>query len=185
MPTFAANLSMLFTELPLAQRFAACASAGFRYCEIQFPYEIPAPQMAALLAEHDLQLVLHNLPAGNWAAGERGIACLPERQAEFRAGVAQAIAYAQQVGVTQLNCLAGIAPSTLAPQLAHDCLLDNVRYAAQQLHANGMRLLLEPINSFDIPGFFLNKPSQALALIQLAARPNVFLQYDCYHAQRM
>ncbi len=185
MPQFAANLSLLFTELPLAERFAASREVGFQAVEIQFPYQMPAEEMAALLKQHDLKMVLHNLPAGNWAQGERGIACLPARVAEFRAGVDAAIAYAQTLGVQQLNCLAGIRPAELSIPDAHACLLDNLRYAAQCLAEVGMRILVEPINTFDIPGFFLSLPSQALALIEEAQQPNLLLQYDIYHAQRM
>lgn len=185
MPKFAANLSLLFADLPLSERFAASKAAGFNAVEIQFPYEMHAEEMAALLQAHDLQMVLHNLPAGNWPQGERGIACLPQRMDEFRAGVETALHYAKVLGVRQLNCLAGIRPDDLDPVQSHACLLDNVRYAAQRLQKEGMRLLLEPINTFDIPGFFLSRPSQGFALLKEAAQPNAYLQYDIYHAQRM
>lgn len=185
MPKFAANLSLLFTELPLRQRFAASKAAGFSAVEIQFPYEMPAEEMAALLRANNLQMVLHNLPAGNWAGGERGIACLPARVEEFRCGLETALQYAQLLGVRQLNCLAGIPATDVDAAQAYACLLDNVRYAAQRLQQHGMRLLLEPINTFDVPGFFLARPSQGFALLQEVAQANVFLQYDMYHAQRM
>jgi hydroxypyruvate isomerase len=131
-------------------------------------------------------MVLHNLPAGDWAAGERGIACDPARVTEFRQGVSQALVYAQALGVKQLNCLAGITPTaTIPPILARQTLLDNLRYAADQLKPHGIRLLIEPINTFDIPGFFLCHSHQALALIKDCGSDNLFLQYDIYHMQRM
>ncbi len=185
MPRFAANISLLFAELPFVERFAAAAQAGFQAVECQFPYDVAAPVLARELRAHNLHLVLHNLPAGNWAAGERGIAVLPDRVAEFRDGVARALDYAQALGCTQLNCLAGIVPAGLDARTAHQTLVENLRYAAQQLATAGLRLLLEPINTYDIPGFYLNRSAQALALMDEAAAPNLFLQYDIYHAQRM
>jgi hydroxypyruvate isomerase len=185
MPRFAANLSMLFCERPLAERFAAAAHAGFAAVEIQFPYELPAAQIASLLRDNGLQLVLHNLPAGNWAGGERGIACHPDRVGEFRAGVAQAIDYATTLGCPQLNCLAGIAPAGVPEATVRATFVDNLRHAATELKRAGLRLLVEPINTFDIPGFYVNRTAQALALLDEVAADNVFLQYDVYHAQRM
>ena len=188
MPRFAANLSMLFCEQPLAERFAAAACAGFAAVEIQFPYELPAAQIAGLLREHQQQLVLHNLPAGDWAGGERGIACHPDRVDEFRAGVALAIDYATALGCPQLNCLAGIAPSGVPEGEVRATFVANLRYAAAELERAGLKLLVEPINTFDIPGFYVNRTTQALALLDEACAlgaDNVFLQYDVYHAQRM
>jgi hydroxypyruvate isomerase len=186
MPKFAANLSLLFTEYPFLDRFQAAAAAGFQAVEVQFPYGFDPARIAEQLATHQLEMVLHNLPAGDWAAGERGIACDPARVTEFRQGVVQALAYAQALGVKQLNCLAGIAPTTtIPPALARQTLLDNLRYAADQLKPHGIRLLIEPINTFDIPGFFLCHSHQALALIEDSGCDNLFLQYDIYHMQRM
>jgi hydroxypyruvate isomerase len=186
MPKFAANLSLLFTEYPFLDRFQAAAAAGFQAVEVQFPYGFDPARIAEQLATHQLEMVLHNLPAGDWAAGERGIACDPARVTEFRQGVSQALAYAQALGVKQLNCLAGIAPTTtIPPALARQTLLDNLRYAADQLKPHGIRLLIEPINTFDIPGFFLCHSHQALALIEDSGCDNLFLQYDIYHMQRM
>lgn len=185
MPRFAANLSMLFCERPLAERFAAAACAGFSAVEIQFPYELPAAQIASLLRDNGLQLVLHNLPAGDWAGGERGIACHPDRVGEFRAGVAQAIDYATTLGCSQLNCLAGIAPAGVPEATVRATFVGNLRHAATELKRAGLRLLVEPINTFDIPGFYVNRTAQALALLDEVAADNVFLQYDVYHAQRM
>jgi hydroxypyruvate isomerase len=135
--------------------------------------------------EAGVQIVLHNLPAGDWDAGERGIACLPERVAEFRDGVALAIDYAKTLGVTQLNCLAGKAPAGADPAVLRATLIDNLRYAAGQLGRHGIRLLIEPINTFDIPGFYLNHTQQAIDLIDAVGSDNLFLQYDIYHMQRM
>lgn len=185
MPRFAANLSMLFTELPFLERFAAARAAGFAAVEYLFPYDHPKEQLAALLRQHQLKQVLHNLPAGDWAAGERGIACHPGRVAEFRAGVAQAIEYANALDCPQLNCLAGKLPPGASREEAHATLIDNLRFAAAQLKFHGIRLLVEPINHFDIPGFFLTRTDQALALIDQVGSDNLLLQYDVYHAQRM
>lgn len=185
MPRFAANLSLLFTEVDFIDRFAAAARAGFRAVECQFPYAEPADRIAEKLRENGLEMVLHNLSAGDWAAGERGIACHPGRVDEFRAGVTQAIDYATTLGCPQLNCLAGIAPTGVPDVVLRDTLITNLRYAASELKAANLRLLVEPINTFDIPGFYVSRTDQALALIDAVGADNLFLQYDVYHAQRM
>jgi len=185
MPKFAANLTMLFTEHAFLDRFGAAAAAGFEAVEFLFPYAFEAKDIAARLQQHGLQLVLHNLPAGNWDAGERGIACHPDRTAEFEKGVLDAIRYAKALNVKQLNCLVGIAPQGVAREAAHAVLVKNLRYAANALKAEGIRLLIEPINTFDIPGFFLNGTKQALAIIKETGSDNLFVQYDIYHMQRM
>lgn len=175
---------MLFTERPMLQRFAAAAQAGFDAVELQFPYEWPAEQLRAALQASGLPLVLHNLPAGDWAAGERGIASLPGREDEFRAGVERGLAYALALGAPRLNCLAGIAPAGVEDSLLRQTLLGNLRHAARRLGEAGLELLVEPINQRDMPGFWLHSSSQALALLEELAEPNVRLQYDLYHAQR-
>lgn len=185
MPRFAANLSMLFTERPFLERFGAAARAGFEAVEFQFPYEHPAAEIAARLREHGLQAVLHNLPPGDWASGERGIACLPGREDEFRRSLPQAIAYAHALGVPRLNCLAGLAPAGVAANTLHACLRENLRHAAHLLRAEGLTLLVEPINTWDMPGFFLNRSAAALALIDEIGADNLQLQFDCYHMHRM
>ena len=185
MPRFAANLTMLFTELPFLERFEAAANAGFKAVEFLFPYVFAVEDIRQRLDAHGLKLVLHNLPAGNWDAGERGIACLPDRVQEFRAGVASAIRYAQALGVGQLNCLAGKAPADVASDMLHQTFVSNLRYAAAELGAAGIRLLIEPINTYDIPNFYLNRTQQALAVLDEVGADNAFLQYDIYHAQRM
>lgn len=182
---FAANLSMLFTEAPFLERFALAARAGFGAVECQFPYEAPAAEIRARLDDLGLAMVLHNLPAGDWAAGERGLACRPERVDEFRAGIARAIAYAKALGVPRLNCLAGIAAPDLAPAALRRTLVDNLRFAARALADEGLALLVEPINTFDVPGFAVARTTQALALLDEVGASNAFVQYDVYHAQRM
>ena len=185
MPQFAANLTMLFTEEPFIDRFEAAAKAGFKAVEFLFPYAHTAQQIRNAALEADVRIVLHNLPAGDWDAGERGIACLPDRVAEFREGVARAIEYARQLGVTQLNCLAGKVPAGADPAALRATFVDNLRYAAAQLAPHGIRLLIEPINTFDIPGFYLHGTQQALDIIDEVGSDNLFLQYDIYHMQRM
>ncbi len=185
MPRFAANLSMLFTEQPFLDRFEPAARAGFKAVEFHFPYEHAAAEIKSRLAANGLALVLHNLPAGDWNAGERGIACHPDRVAEFRAGVARAIDYACELGVPQLNCLAGKAPAGVAPAELRRTLVDNLRFAASEFKRNGIALLVEPINTFDVPGFYLNRTRQALHVLDEVGADNAFVQYDVYHAQRM
>jgi hydroxypyruvate isomerase len=185
MPKFAANLSMLFTEHPFLDRFERAAKAGFTAVEFLFPYAFAAADIRSRLDANRLQLVLHNLPAGDWDAGERGIACLPDRVDEFRDGVGRAIVYARALGVGQLNCLAGKAPRGASEAMLRATFVDNLRYAAAELKAAKLKLLIEPINTYDIPGFFLNRTVQALAILDEVGADNAFLQYDAYHMQRM
>jgi hydroxypyruvate isomerase len=183
MPKLAANLSLLFPELPFLERFAAAARAGFHYVEYQFPYEWRADDVARRASAAGVQVVLHNLFSGDTARGERGIACLPERRAEFRAGVTRAIDYAQAAGCVQLNCLAGIAPAAAPRALLFDALVDNLRYTAERLKPAGMRLMLEACNRRSVPGFFLGSSAEALAALDAAGCDNAFLQYDIFHMQ--
>ena len=185
MPRFAANLSMLFTEVPFLDRFEHAAKAGFKAVEFLFPYAFAAEEIRQRLDANGLTLVLHNLPAGNWDAGERGIACHPDRVSEFREGVVKAITYAKALGVGQLNCLAGKAPAGVADTVLRQTFVDNLRFAATELRQAGLRLLIEPINTFDIPGFYLNRTTQALEILDEVGADNAFVQYDIYHAQRM
>ena len=185
MPRFAANLSLLFPDLPLLDRVTAAARAGFSAVECQFPYAEPAAAWADRLQRHGLQLVLHNLPAGDWAAGERGLACHPGREASFDQGVEQALAYALALGVPRLNCLAGVPPPGVGVPQAIDTLCANLARAAARLADHGVQLLLEPINTHDVPGFLVNGTEQALALIDRVGAPNLALQLDLYHAHRM
>ena len=185
MPKFNANLTMLFNEVDFLERFGAARQAGFQGVEYLFPYPYKKEELAARLAQFGLTQVLHNLPAGDWSKGERGIACLPGREPEFRAGVATAIEYAHALNCTQLNCLAGIAPAGADAQLLRATLIDNLHFAAAQLRSAGLRLLLEPCNTRDIPGFFVNRSQQALELIAAVGADNLYLQYDIYHMQIM
>jgi len=184
MPKLAANLTMLFNEVPFLERFALARKAGFDAVEFLFPYAFPAGEIRKRLDEHRLQLVLHNLPAGNWDGGERGIACLPDRQAEFRSGVAQAIEYAKVLGVPQLNCLAGKAPQGVADGVLRATLVENLKFAAAEFGKAGLKLLVEPINPYDIPGFYLNRSAQTLDILDEVGAANAYLQYDIYHMQR-
>ena len=185
MPKFAANLTMLFNEVPFLDRFAAARRAGFAGVEYLFPYEHEPNEIKRRLDEHGLTQVLHNLPAGNWSAGERGIATHPDRVAEFEGGVTRAIQYATALGCTQLNCLAGIAPAGVDQDRARATFVANLRGAARRLQDAGIRLLIEPINTRDIPGFFLRTTAQALEIIGEVGSANLFLQYDVYHMQIM
>jgi hydroxypyruvate isomerase len=185
MPQFAANLSMLFTERPFLDRFEAAAKAGFTAVEFLFPYAFETREIKARLEAHGLKLVLHNLPPGDWDAGERGIACLPDRVDEFRAGVAKGIEVGTALGVPRLNCLAGKAPIGAADATLRKTFVDNLKFAAAEFRKAGLTLLIEPINYYDIPGFYLNRTAQAIAILDDVGAPNAFVQYDIYHAQRM
>jgi len=185
MPKFAANLTMLFTEVPFLDRFERAAKAGFEAVEFLFPYAFPAADIKARLDANGLKLVLHNLPAGDWDAGERGIGCHPDRVAEFRDGVGKAIEYAKTLGAPQLNCLAGKVPAGVDEALLRKTFVANLKYAAAELEKAGLKLLIEPINNYDIPGFYLNRTEQALSILDEVGSDNAFVQYDIYHAQRM
>ena len=185
MPRFAANLSMLFTEHPFLDRFERAAKAGFEAVEFLFPYAHAAEAIKERLDANGLSLVLHNLPAGDWEAGERGIACHPDRVSEFRAGVQRALVYAAVLGVPQLNCLAGKAPVGVSAEVLRQTFVDNLRFAADALAGAGLRLLIEPINTFDIPAFYLSRTAQAIEILDEVGAANAFVQYDIYHAQRM
>jgi hydroxypyruvate isomerase len=185
MPRFAANLTMLFTELPFMERFEAAAKAGFKAVEYLFPYAYDKKELTAALRANGLQQVLHNLPAGNWDGGERGIGCHPDRVSEFREGVGMAIDYATALGCPKLNCLLGKLPAGVSPEQARKTTVENLRFAARELQSAGIMLLIEPINHFDIPGFFLTRTDQALSIIDEVGSTNLLLQYDIYHAQRM
>ncbi len=185
MPRFAANLTMLFAEVDFLDRFKAAAEAGFRGVEYLFPYAYPKEQLAELLTRHGLAQVLHNLPAGDWASGERGIAVLPGRIGEFQDGVGKAIEYATALGCKQVNCLSGIAPVGVDPDRLRETFVCNIRFAGEQMKRHGIKLLVEAINTFDIPGYYVCRTQQTLDLIDAAGVDNLFLQYDIYHMQRM
>ncbi|MFN8828719.1 MAG: 2-oxo-tetronate isomerase [Labrys sp. (in: a-proteobacteria)] len=181
MPRFAANLSMLFTEWPFLDRFAAAAGAGFDAVEFLFPYDHAPEEIAARLQRNNLTLVNFNLPPGDWAAGERGLAALPERRAAFRSSVDTALAYARATGVRRLHMMAGLADPGVRANA--ECYLDNLRYAAGRLADWDIDLLIEPLNGRDMPGYFLNDFNQARGFIVEAGRANAKLQFDIYHRQ--
>ncbi len=185
MPKFAANLSMLFNEVDFLDRFKAAADAGFEGVEYLFPYAFEKNALVEALQKHGLTQVLHNLPAGDWEAGERGIACHPDRVGEFQEGVGRAIDYGTALGCKQINCLAGIAPDGVADDMLRATFVSNLRFAAPRLKEAGMRMLIEPINTYDIPGFYLNRTDQAIGILDEVGSDNLFVQYDIYHAQRM
>jgi hydroxypyruvate isomerase len=181
-PRLAANLSTLFGEIDFLERFAAAARAGFRYVEYQFPYQWKPDELAKRARDAGVEVVLHNLPAGDFAKGERGIACLPGREADFRAAVRKGIEYAKAAGCPRLNCLAGLAP--VEPRY-FEVLVENVRYAARELGEAGLQLTLEAINTRTVPGFFLSRSAQAIDVLNAAGEGNAFLQYDFFHMQIM
>ena len=183
MPKFAANLTMMFNEVPFQERFAAAAQAGFQGVEFLFPYELPPQEVGRLLKHHALQNVLFNLPPGHWGAGERGIASLPGRESDFRESVAVAIEYALALGTPCLHAMAGLLPTGADRQKHHDVYLENLRYASRELAKHGRTLLIEPINTRDMPGFFLNSQAQANAICEAVGEPNIKVQMDLYHAQ--
>jgi hydroxypyruvate isomerase len=185
MPKLAANLSMLWTELDFLDRFAAAARAGFKGVEFLFPYAHPAAEIAARLDKHGLTQVLFNMPPGNWDAGERGLACLAERRGEFQDGVGKALDYAKALGCSTVHAMAGLAPGGADLDALRRVYLDNVRFAAREAEKAGVRLVLEPINTRDMPRYFLNTPRQGFSLLDELRETNVLLQYDIYHAQVM
>ena len=185
MPRFAANLSFLFTERPFLERFAAARAAGFAAVEFHFPYEHDRAALAEVVLTSGLEVVLFNLPAGDWAAGDRGMACHPRRIAEFQDGVGQAIDYARAMGCGRLNCLAGIAPGEVSHDKARETLIENLRFAAAVSARAGIEMAFEPLNTRDTPGFFVSTTRTALELIKAVGSNNLRLQYDIYHAQVM
>ncbi len=174
---------MLFAEHAFLDRFAAAARAGFHWVEYQFPYAWPKEELATRARAAGVEVVLHNLPAGDTTKGDRGIACLPGREAEFRAGVELAMRYARATGCPRFNCLAGLAPPGVPRAQLLETLVANLRFAAQRLAAAGLTLLLEPINPRSVPGFLLNRSREALEVIDAVGAPNLLLQYDLFHMQ--
>jgi hydroxypyruvate isomerase len=185
MPKFAANLSMLFPELPFLDRFEAAAKAGFRAVEYLFPYEYPSNELAERLRRFDLKQVLFNLPPGDWAAGERGIAAIPGRERDFERSLDRSIEYARDLECPQVHAMAGVLPRGVPREAWETTYLANLRAAAAKLAAHGIRLLIEPLNTRDMPGYFLTTAEQARYIIQHVGSDNVFLQMDLYHAQIM
>jgi len=185
MPRFCANISLMFNEVPMPERFDAAKRAGFDAVEIQFPYAFDAGMMAGRAAAAGVEVVLINLPAGNWEQGDRGIAALPSRVSEFRDGVKTAAAYARAFKCRRLNCLAGVVPQKVPEASLRETLVSNLRFAAAQLGEQEFELLIEPANTRSIPGAFLRNTVQALSIIDQARLPNLRLQYDLFHMQIM
>lgn len=185
MPKFSANLTMLFTEVDFLQRFEKAAQNGFTAVEYMFPYDWPAEQLLEQLQRHNLQQVLFNLPVDDWAAGVRGIACIPGREQEFKEQVGRALAYAGVLQCPRLNCLAGLTPAGTDADTVRSTLIENLRFAADELARDNRTLLVEALNSRDIPGFHLVGSEETVELIKAVDRPNVKFQYDIYHMQRM
>jgi hydroxypyruvate isomerase len=183
MPKFAANLSLLYTELPFMQRFGAAAADGFQAVEFLFPYEVPAAELQQALQAKGLRQVLFNAPPGDWAGGERGLACLPDRQAEFRAGIEQALHYATALDCPRLHVMAGIAPPNEKPEVLQATYLENLRWAARQALGQGLQLTIEAINPIDMPGYYLQRQAQALEVAEAVGAPNLSVQFDVYHCQ--
>ena len=185
MPKFAANLSFIFQEVGFLDRFAAAAACGFKAVEYLTPYEHPPEVIAEQLRRHGLEQALFNLPPGDWAAGERGIGALPGREQEFRDGVEQALVYAKATRCRLLHAMAGLLPESHDRAEAERVYLANLQHAADRLAAEGLTLVIEPINTRDIPGYFLNTTTQAMSVIERVGRPNLKLQLDLYHVQIM
>ncbi|MFC1992298.1 hydroxypyruvate isomerase [Chloroflexota bacterium] len=185
MPKFSANLTIMFNEVDFIDRFERASRADFKGVEYMFPYGWGKDEQAEKLDRYGLELVLHNLPAGDWAAGERGIACLPDRIGEFQEGVGLAIEYAKDLSCPRLNCLVGLTPKDVPAEKVRQTLVDNLRFAATALGKEDIRLLVEALNNRDIPGFHLVHTQDVLQLFEESNHPNLWLQYDIYHMQIM
>ena len=183
MPRFAANLSMLYPEHAFLERFAAAAADGFDAVEYLFPYEYSPQVLKQHLDDNGLVQALFNAPPGDWTAGERGIATLPGRESEFRAGFDRALEYAAVLGNTRIHVMAGLLPSEQQRERHHAVYLENLAYATAQARQVGVTVLLEPINTRDMPGFFLNRQDQAHAICKEVGASNLKVQFDCYHCQ--
>jgi len=183
MPKLAANLSMMFNEVPFPERFTAAARAGFKGVEFLFPYDHAPGDLAEALRTNGLRQVLFNLPPGDWEAGERGLGALPGREAESRAGLERALPYVQALDCRTVHMMAGIPPEGADPMACRQTLAANLNAAAEFFAPHGVTVLLEPINSRDIPGYFLNHQGQAVALIEAVGAANAGLQMDFYHCQ--
>jgi hydroxypyruvate isomerase len=183
MPRFAANLTMMYNEHAFLDRFAAAARDGFEAVEYLFPYDFSAAELKARLDEHGLKQALFNAPPGDWTAGDRGIASLPGREDEFRRGLDTALAYARMLGNDKLHVMAGLLPAHADRARHRDVYMRNLDDAAQAARAEGITVLIEPINPRDMPGFFLNRQDEAQAICREIGAPNLKVQFDCYHCQ--
>jgi hydroxypyruvate isomerase len=185
MPKFSANLTLMFTETDFLNRFERAYRSGFKGVEFMFPYGWDNRLIAEKLEKFALEMVLHNLPAGNWANGERGLACLPDKIGEFQDSIGLAIECAKALNCTRLNCMSGLTPKDQPPETVRKVLVENLRFAARALEKEHIKLMVEPINNRDIPGIYLTHTQQALELIKEVDHPNIWLQYDIYHMQVM
>ena len=183
MPQFAANLSMLYPELDFLDRFEAAAKDGFKAVEYLFPYAYESGELAARLQAHGLQQVLFNAPPGDWDLGERGLACLPGREAEFRSGIARALDYAAALGCPRIHVMAGLLPAGTQREALRPTYVSNLRWASAQAARANVDVLIEPINTRDIPGFFLNRQDAAHEIIDSVGAANLKVQMDLYHCQ--
>ncbi|HEX2531025.1 MAG TPA: 2-oxo-tetronate isomerase [Burkholderiaceae bacterium] len=183
MPKFAANLTLMFNEVPFLQRIDAAARAGFKAVEFQFPYDHAASEIAERLKRSELENVMFNMPPGDWTAGARGTAALPGYETQFRAGVAQAIRYAKALGTPRLHAMAGLLPKDGDAAAYRATYVDNLRYACAEAALYGITILVEPINTRDIPGYFLNTQAEAHAIREEVGATNLKVQMDFYHVQ--
>jgi hydroxypyruvate isomerase len=183
MPRLAANLSMMFNEVPFLDRFAAARRAGFEGVEFLFPYDFPAATLRERLSAEGLTQVLFNMPPGDWANGERGMASVPGRQAEFRESVKKALDYASTLDCRQIHCMAGMVAPDVSMTTATAVYAANLAWAAEQAKPAGVRLVIEPINHRDMPGYFLNTQAQGAAIVEAIGRDRLGLQFDVYHVQ--
>jgi hydroxypyruvate isomerase len=185
MPRFAANITFIYNEVEFVERFAAARRSGFGAVEFHYPYEFEKPVISEALESSGLEAVLINIPVGDKTKGDNGLACLPGREADFRAAVALAIDYATALGVPRANCLAGLVPAGADKREYHAAFVNNLRFAAKEFKSAGLELMIEPLNSRDVPRFFLNHSHQAVEIIREVGADNVKLQYDLYHMQLM
>ncbi|REF27080.1 hydroxypyruvate isomerase [Xenorhabdus cabanillasii] len=185
MAKFAANLSMMFNEVPFMERFAKASDAGFKGVEYLFPYHESTEELSALLKRYQLTQVLFNMPAGVWEAGDRGVACLPGREKEFADGVHEALKYALALDCKQVHAMAGKLDGQFKLEQQYECYITNIQYAADVMYEYGVNVLIEPINTRDMPGYFLTTQRQAETLLKAIGRKNVFIQLDLYHCQIM
>lgn len=183
MPRFAANLSFLFQEEPFLDRFAAAAAQGFAAVEFLFPYDYAPAAVASAARDAGVSVALFNAPPGDWAAGERGLAALPDRRRDFRAALARALDYAAALNCPRIHVVAGIEPANADRRAMEACYMDNLAWAAEQASGAGVQLMIEPINRRDIPGFFLHDFDAAAKVVADIGAPNLRLQFDIYHAQ--
>lgn len=183
MPRFAANLSMMFTERPMEERFAAAAAAGFSAVEMMFPYDMEPERVSALLRSNALHLVLFNVCPGDFAAGERGLACLPERTEDFRRALAEAERYVDALRPDGVHVMAGLLPAGAERKAAERAYVENIRCAARSLAKYGTTICLEAINRISMPGFFMSRQEQTARYLDMIGEDNVGMQFDCFHCQ--